>query len=71
MPEYNIKLNGMWISEIRYDAADIQLIGSDVQQDAEIFEGLASVIKAMGDIKDYDVANKIFIYEVIIEKAVI
>lgn len=47
---YVIRLNGAWLSEIKYSVSGVHPIGSDVRQDAAEFEGLGEVIEAMREI---------------------
>lgn len=44
---YIIKVNGAWLTEFKYGAITVRPVGSDVKQDAEVFEGLGEVIAAM------------------------
>lgn len=48
--EYVIRINGAWLSELKYEYDSITPVGSDVKQDAEVFEGLGEVIEALREV---------------------
>lgn len=66
---YVIKANGAWLSEFKYDADSVTPIGSDVKQDAEIFEGLGEVIEALREIRLWNRITGVEVTEIIVEEA--
>lgn len=48
---YVIKVNDAWLAEFKYAGDSLTPIGSEVKQDAEVYEGIGGVIAALREIQ--------------------